>query len=149
MRTGKQRQRKLVLATVHVSSVDGVRGWLFCWRLAVHLRNMEFLPRDHLPVNLLMALMSLGWAGVDIFFVLSGPLFSMGLLLLLLPELVEASEKEPQPFSFAFPVASYKLLDEPFLRLKVCFTPRYAAPSVCSSYRVAGRVAGFQFKQYV
>jgi len=61
----------------HVAALDGIRGLAVSLVLLIHLQQTGVVPdRFHL-VNLLM---HGGWCGVDLFFVLSGFLITLGLL---------------------------------------------------------------------
>ncbi len=66
------------LSALHVKALDGVRGLAV---LMVILYHMEYLaPRSSLWAKALLAPLRIGWAGVDLFFVLSGFLIT-GILL--------------------------------------------------------------------
>jgi peptidoglycan/LPS O-acetylase OafA/YrhL len=61
----------------HISSLDGIRGFALLLVVAYHVQRID--PNLHLP-RLLSRAVATGWAGVDLFFVLSGFLITTILL---------------------------------------------------------------------
>ena len=63
-----------------IKSLDGIRGIAVILVLAVHFQSMAVLPQTSVLYSWLAGIMSWGWCGVDLFFVLSGFLIT-GILL--------------------------------------------------------------------
>ena len=61
----------------YISSLDGIRGLAILLVFFIHLQQSGVVPAN---LHLVNALMHCGWCGVDLFFVLSGFLITLGLL---------------------------------------------------------------------
>lgn len=64
----------------HIDALDGVRGIAILLVLAFHLQLDQTIPTSTVALQRLREMMSTGWSGVDLFFVLSGFLIT-GILL--------------------------------------------------------------------
>ena len=64
----------------HIDSLDGIRGIAVILVLAVHFQTMAVLPQTSGISRQVTHVMSWGWCGVDLFFVLSGFLITSILL---------------------------------------------------------------------
>jgi peptidoglycan/LPS O-acetylase OafA/YrhL len=64
----------------HDKTLDGIRGLAILWVLSFHLFSMPLKPAFLAHVPVLDFVASYGWAGVSLFFVLSGYLITKGLI---------------------------------------------------------------------